>query len=131
MSQVYDMSLFAAPLLLGQLTDVVSGGQPAWHGYVIAVAIFVISVTGAVIENQYFNTVVRCGIHISGALVCEVCAPAPGRSVSGSPLTGQCLGPCLRRARFNNSSPPGDGGWGLGLGIPHPPPPPPGPPPSK
>ncbi|VFQ58770.1 unnamed protein product, partial [Cuscuta campestris] len=67
-----DLSQFVGPLVLNQLLQSMQRGDPAWIGYIYAVAIFLGVVIGVLCEAQYFQNVMRVGYRLRSTLVAAV-----------------------------------------------------------
>uniref|UniRef100_A0A0V0J0K5 ABC-type xenobiotic transporter n=1 Tax=Solanum chacoense TaxID=4108 RepID=A0A0V0J0K5_SOLCH len=67
-----DASQFIGPLILNQLLQSMQRGDPAWIGYIYAVAIFIGVVVGVLCEAQYFQNVMRVGYRLRSTLIAAV-----------------------------------------------------------
>lgn len=67
-----DVSQFIGPLILNQLLQSMQQGDPAWIGYIYAVAIFIGVVFGVLCEAQYFQNVMRVGYRLRSTLIAAV-----------------------------------------------------------
>ncbi|WMV40250.1 hypothetical protein MTR67_033635 [Solanum verrucosum] len=91
-----DASQFIGPLILNQLLQSMQRGDPAWIGYIYAVAIFIGVVVGVLCEAQYFQNVMRVGYRLRSTL--QICQSlhtiwsAPLRIIVALVLLYQLLG---------------------------------------
>ncbi|KAF7255878.1 hypothetical protein EG68_07260 [Paragonimus skrjabini miyazakii] len=71
---LHDTLLFISPLLLKVLLKFMQGdhGEPVWHGYLYAVAMFVAACTQTLILQRYFRDVNIMGMHLRTVITCAV-----------------------------------------------------------
>ncbi|KAF8565265.1 hypothetical protein P879_09990 [Paragonimus westermani] len=71
---LHDTLLFINPLLLKILLKFMQGdhGEPVWHGYLYAAAMFLSSCTQTLILQRYFRDVNIVGMHLRTVITCAV-----------------------------------------------------------